>query len=39
VFSREGLIAAACVLIAPLILLSVMVRLLPPWHDPEPEGA
>ncbi len=39
VFGREGLIAAACVLIAPLILLLVMVRVLPPWHDPEPEGA
>jgi Ni/Fe-hydrogenase subunit HybB-like protein len=34
VFGREGVIAAACVLVAPLILLSVMVRLLPPWHDP-----
>jgi Ni/Fe-hydrogenase subunit HybB-like protein len=39
VFGREGMIAAASVVIAPLILLSVMVRLLPPWHDPEPEEA
>ena len=39
VFGKDGLIAAASVLIAPLILLAVMVRLLPPWHDPEPENA
>ena len=34
VFGREGILAAASVLIAPLILLAVMVRVLPPWHDP-----
>jgi len=28
---REGLIAAACVIAAPFVLLSVMVRLFPPW--------
>jgi Ni/Fe-hydrogenase subunit HybB-like protein len=39
VFGRDGLITAACVLIAPLILLLVMVRVLPPWHDPQPEEA
>ena len=39
VFSREGVIAAASVLIAPLLLLSVAVRFLPPWHDPKPETA
>jgi predicted membrane protein len=39
VFGKDGLITAACVLIAPLILLAVMVRVLPPWHDPEPEQA
>ena len=39
VFSREGVIAAASVLIAPMLLLSVAVRFLPPWHDPKPETA
>jgi len=32
---REGLLAAAIVLILPPILLSVLVRFLPPWHDQE----
>jgi len=32
---REGLLAAAVVLILPPILLSVLVRFLPPWHDQE----
>jgi len=31
VFGREGLLAAASVIIAPLILLWVMTRLFPPW--------
>jgi len=33
IFGREGLVAAASTVIAPLILLAVMVRLLPPWAD------
>ncbi|MGO9005898.1 MAG: NrfD/PsrC family molybdoenzyme membrane anchor subunit [Beijerinckiaceae bacterium] len=33
VFTREGVLAAASVLIAPMLLLLVMVRLLPPWED------
>ena len=33
IFSREGLLAAGIVLIVPMILLSVLVRLFPPWHD------
>jgi Ni/Fe-hydrogenase subunit HybB-like protein len=33
-FGRDGILAAASVLVAPLILLSVVVRFLPPWHDP-----
>lgn len=33
IFGREGLLAAAIVLILPPILLSVLVRFLPPWHD------
>jgi hypothetical protein len=28
-------LAAAVVLILPPILLSVLVRFLPPWHDQE----
>lgn len=33
IFSREGVLAAASVLIAPFILMLVMVRILPPWDD------
>jgi predicted membrane protein len=33
IFHREGLVAAASVIIAPLLLLLVMVRLFPPWAD------
>ncbi len=33
-FGRDGVLAAASVLAAPMVLLSLMVRLLPPWHDP-----
>lgn len=32
-FSREGLLAAIAVVAAPLALLAVLVRLLPPWAD------
>jgi Ni/Fe-hydrogenase subunit HybB-like protein len=32
-FGREGVLAATSVLIAPMLLLLVMVRLLPPWED------
>ena len=35
ILGREGLLAAAIVLILPPILLSVLVRFLPPWHDRE----
>jgi predicted membrane protein len=31
VFGREGILAAASVVAAPFILLSLMVRLFPPW--------
>lgn len=31
IFHREGLLTAMSVVVAPLILLLVMVRLLPPW--------
>ncbi len=33
IFGREGVLAAASVLIAPFLLLLVMVRLLPPWEE------
>lgn len=33
IFGREGLLAAGIVLLVPMILLSVLVRLFPPWHD------
>ena len=33
IFGREGLLAAASVLIAPFLLLLAMIRLLPPWED------
>jgi Ni/Fe-hydrogenase subunit HybB-like protein len=36
VFAREGLFAAGCVLVLPFILLSIVVRFLPPWHEAEP---
>jgi Ni/Fe-hydrogenase subunit HybB-like protein len=44
IFHREGLVAAASVIIAPLLLLLVMVRLFPPWvqnatASPAPHGA
>ncbi|HEY6926376.1 MAG TPA: NrfD/PsrC family molybdoenzyme membrane anchor subunit [Steroidobacteraceae bacterium] len=31
---REGVFAAASVLAAPMLLLLVMIRLFPPWHEP-----
>ena len=39
-FGRDGVLAAASVLIAPFVLLLAMVRLLPPWDDGhEPDKA
>ena len=32
IFGREGLLAAGIVLVIPLIMLSVLVRLFPPWE-------
>jgi predicted membrane protein len=31
IFGREGVLAAAAVIAVPFILLSIMVRLFPPW--------
>ena len=36
IFGRESLLAAAGVLVMPLVLLSILVRFLPPWHEQEP---
>ena len=32
IFGREGVLAAASVLFAPFVLLSIVVRFLPPWE-------
>jgi predicted membrane protein len=39
IFDREGLLAAATVLVLPLVLVSILVRFLPPWHDTGPISA
>lgn len=36
---REGVFAAASVLVAPMLLLLAMIRLLPPWQEPAPGPA
>ncbi len=33
IFGRESLASAAVVLVLPFVLLSIVVRYLPPWHD------
>jgi len=33
IFDREGLFVAGCVLVLPFVLLSILVRFLPPWHE------
>jgi len=33
IFGRESLVSGAAVLVAPFVLLWVMTRLFPPWHD------
>jgi Ni/Fe-hydrogenase subunit HybB-like protein len=38
ILTREGVLAAIGVLIAPFILLLVVVRLLPPWEDANGHG-
>jgi hypothetical protein len=36
-FGREGMLAAAFVVATPFLLLSIMVRLFPPWpQEPKP---
>ncbi len=36
--TREGLLPAILVMILPFVILAVLIRLLPPWHD-EPAGS
>ncbi len=36
IWGREGLLSTIAVVAAPLMLLAVAVRLLPPWHDNAP---
>lgn len=31
--TREGLLSAGALLILPFIILTVLIKLLPPWHD------
>jgi len=33
IFGKESLVSGAAVLVAPFVLLWVMTRLFPPWHD------
>lgn len=38
--TREGLLVSVALLLLPLIILWVLVKLLPPWHDDHaPQGA
>ena len=36
IFGLEGILAAAAVLVAPFVLLSIVVRLFPPWPETTP---
>ena len=36
--TREGLLPAILLMILPFVLLAVLVKLLPPWHEPEAES-
>ena len=36
VFGRESVVSAAVVLVLPFVLLSILVRYLPPWQDKAP---
>ena len=33
IFGREGILAAASVVIVPFVLLLAMIQLFPPWHE------
>ena len=36
ILGKDGVVAAASVLVAPFLLLLVMIRILPPWDDSPP---
>lgn len=36
--TREGLLPAILLMILPFVILAVLVKLLPPWHEPEAES-
>lgn len=36
--TREGLLPAILLMILPFVILAILVKLLPPWHDPEAES-
>lgn len=36
--TREGLLPAILLMILPFAILAVLVKLLPPWHEPEAES-
>ncbi|MBK6404681.1 MAG: hypothetical protein IPF66_06380 [Holophagales bacterium] len=33
--TREGLLPAILLMILPFVILAILVKLLPPWHEPE----
>jgi Ni/Fe-hydrogenase subunit HybB-like protein len=35
--SREGLLIAIALMVLPFLILVVLLKLLPPWHEPEKE--
>jgi formate-dependent nitrite reductase membrane component NrfD len=36
--TREGLLPAILLMLLPFVILAVLVKLLPPWHEPEAES-
>ncbi|MGZ4787980.1 MAG: NrfD/PsrC family molybdoenzyme membrane anchor subunit [Terriglobales bacterium] len=36
--SREGLLIAVGLMILPFVILSVLIKLLPPWGEPQPQS-
>ncbi|HMM34692.1 MAG TPA: polysulfide reductase NrfD, partial [Thermoanaerobaculia bacterium] len=36
--TREGLLPAILLMILPFVILAVLVKTLPPWHEPEAES-
>ncbi len=36
--TKEGLLPAILLMILPFVILAILVKLLPPWHEPEAES-